>query len=194
MLRSIILIAIFWLSVYSSCSKQGSCDQTIYSFRLNISANPGIDSVALFDTVWFKIEESTQLMDLISNKIVDFSNAGNLSYVFALRKVISATEVLPAADSFHYFIKKGVNIPSLDPTRLREIKLIEEAGKYKLDVGFIPQKKGIYRVLVENSANVYIRDKPCIKAGFAIKFINADQHFYLGYNISGDQVYYLKVI
>jgi hypothetical protein len=61
-------------------------------------------------------------------------------------------------------------------------------------LGFVSIKKGIFRVLVESSANVYTRYKPCIIAGFGIKFSNPDQHFYLGYNISGEQVYYFKVI
>lgn len=193
MIRNIILIGIFWLSVYSSCNKNGPCNETVYSFKLNISANPGIDSIAVNDTLWFKIDESTQLNDFISNKTVNFSNASNLSYVFAIRKVISATEVIPAADSLSYFIRKGNNITSLDPTIFRVFGLAEETDRYKLEVGFIPQRKGIFRVLVESSANVYTKDKPCIKAGFGIKFSNADQHFYLGYNISGEQVYYFKV-
>jgi hypothetical protein len=139
------------------------------------------------------MNESTQLQDLNTNSIVDFSNAANLSFVFAIGKVILATSVLPAADSFNYVMRKGVNVSSIQLDLIREFKPVEEAGRYKLEVGFIARKKGIYRVLIENSANNYTRDKPCDKAGFAVKFTNADQHFYLGYNIWGDGVYYFKV-
>ena len=192
MIRIVILIGISWLSVYSSCGKNGPCNETVYSFKLNISANPGIDSIAVNDTLWFKIDESTQLTDVFTNKVVDFSNAKNLSYVFGIHKVVSSVSFTPAADSFLYVIKKGQYAGSLNPTYLREYFLQEETGRYKLELGFIPIKKGIFRVGLETAANVYTRDKPCIKAGFGIKFSNADQHFYLGYNIYGEQVYYFK--
>jgi hypothetical protein len=152
-----------------------------------------MDSIALNDTVWFKIDESVQLQDLSTNNLINFSNAANLSFVFGINKVISATVVLPTADSFSYFVRKGVNVSAIQLDLIREFKPIEEVGRYKLEVGFIPQKKGIFRVLIENSSNVYTRDKPCDKADFAVKFTNADQHFYLGYNIYGDGVYYFKV-
>ena len=194
LVKYFLLIIIFNIFVYSSCNKNGPCNETVYSFKLNISANPGTDSIAVNDTLWFKIDESTQLTDVFTNRVVDFSNAKNLSYVFAIHKVVSSVSFTPAADSFLYVIKKGQYAGSLNPTYLREYLLQEETGRYKLEVGFIPVKKGVFTVLVENSANVYTRDKPCIKAGFGIKFSNPDQHFYLGYNISGEQVYYFKVI
>jgi len=193
MLRSLILISIYFFSVYSSCNKGIFCNQNTYSFRANFTATPGIDSIVLNDTVWFIMDESVQLQDLNTNNLINFSNAGNLSFVFGINKVISATVILPAADSFSYFVRKGVNVSAIQLDLIREFKPVEEVGRYKLEVGFIPRKKGIYRVLIENSSNVYTRDKPCDKASFAVKFTNADQHFYLGYNISGEQVYYFKV-
>jgi hypothetical protein len=193
MIRSLILIGIYFLSIYSSCNKSIFCNQNTYSFLANFTASPAIDSIAINDTVWITMNESTQLQDLSTNNVVDFSNAANLSFVFGMRKVISATVFLPAADSFRYFVRKGVNVSAIKLDILREFKLVEEVGRYKLEVGFIPLKKGIYSVLIENSSNVYTRDKPCDKADFAVKFTNADQHFYLGYNIYGDGVYYFKV-
>jgi hypothetical protein len=139
------------------------------------------------------MNENTQLQDLNTNNTVNFSNAANLSFVFGMRKVISATEVLPAADSFSYVMRKGVNVSAIQLDLIREFKPVEEGGWYKLEVGFIVRRKGIYRVLIQNSANNYTHDRPCEKASFAVKFTNADQHFYLGYNIYSDGVYYFKV-
>lgn len=193
MFRSFLVILIFAVSIYSSCKKRSSCNQNNYNFQTNITASPGGDSIQLQDTLWFVIDDSVQLRDMNTNTLINFSNAANLSFVFGIDKVISATIILPAADSFQYIFKKGNNIPPLRPDELREFKLAEESNRYKLEVGFIPKSKGIYRVLVENSANVYTHDNPCDKASFAIKFINANQHFYLGYNIYGEGVYYFKV-
>lgn len=194
MIRYILLIIIFYISVYSSCSKTKECDRsTQYAFKLNISATPGTDSINLGDTLWFIINESTQLYDFISNATVDFSEAYNLSYVFAVHKVVSSTNFTPAADSFQYVVKTGQYVGSLNPTYLREYSFKEEGGRYKMEIGIVPQKKGVFTVLVETAANVFSRKHPCSKASFGIKFSNADQHFYLGYNISGEQVYYFKV-
>lgn len=193
MLKSLILIGIYIFSVYSSCNKSIFCSQNTYSFRANFIASPETDSIALNDTLWVTMNESTQFQDLSTNNAIDFSNAVNLSFVFAMSKVFSATSIFPAADSFSYIMRKGINVSSIHLDVIREFKPVEEAGRYKLEVGFIARKKGTYRVLIENSANVYTHDKPCEKAGFAVKFTNTDQHFYLGYNISGDGVYYFKV-
>jgi hypothetical protein len=53
----------------------------------------------------------------------------------------------------------------------------------------------VYRVGVENSANVFIHRDPCKRATINIGFLNANQHFYLGYTTPavGPQVYYFKV-
>lgn len=191
--RSLIIICIYIFSVYSSCSKRINCNQNIYSFRVNFTAIPAIDSIALNDTVWFTMNESTQLHDISTSNIIDFSNAANLSFVFGMGKMVSATSVLPAADSFNYVMRKGVNVSSIQLDLIREFKPVEETGRYKLEIGLVARKKGVYRVLIENSVNNYTYNKPCDKASFTVKFTNADQHFYLGYNISGDGVYYFKV-
>lgn len=183
----------FWVSVYSSCSKNNRCDRKSVLFKLNIAALPGTDSINLGDTLWFKIDESTKQKDYINGDTVDFSNATNLSYVFAIHKVISSTSFTPAADSFAYVIKTGNYVGSLNPTYLKEYSFVETGGRYKMEIGFVPQKLGIFRVGLESAANVISSKLPCVNATFEIKFSNPDQHFYLGYNISGEQVYYFKV-
>jgi hypothetical protein len=170
------------------------CDGNNYTFRASFTASPPIDSIAINDTLWFTLNESVQFQDISTNNIINFSNAANLSFVFGVRKVISATEVLPAADSFTYILRKGVNVSSIQPDLIREFKPVEETNRYKLDVGFVARKKGVYRVLIENSTNNYTQNKPCDKAAFLVRFTNTDQHFYLGYNISGEGIYYFKVI
>lgn len=190
---SAILIVVFIASVYGTCKRKLNCSENIYKFELNVTAIPGIDSITLNDTLWFSINESTQLKDLNSGNIITFDDAANLSLVFGIRKVISAQSVIPAADSFIYIIKKGSNVSSLDLSRLREFLLSEESANYKLEVGFVPLKKGVFRVLIEDASNVYRRRNSCPKAYFAVKFVNLDPHYYLGYNISGNGVYYFKV-
>jgi len=185
------LIFIYVAAVFATCKK--NCNNTTYNFKAGIIATPITDSIFLNDTLWFTIDESTQLKDTITNSFIDFKNAANLSFVFGIRLVISSQNFIPAAGAFNYIIKKGNLISSVDTSLFREFLVSEEGNRYKLQVGFLPKQAGIFRVLVENSSNVYLRDKSCYKANFAAKFTNADQHFYLGYNIGGDGVYYFKV-
>lgn len=190
LLPTMIFVSI--ATVFATCKKH-YCAPITYNFRIGITATPASDSIFLTDTLWFTIDESNQLRDTSTNNIIDFSSAGNLSFVFGIRQVFSAQNVLPAAGSFNYIIKKGALVSSSDTSLLREFVLIEENNRYKLEVGFVPKQTGTYRVLVENSANVYLRNNSCVKGNFSVKFTNLDQHFYLGYNIWGDGVYYFKV-
>jgi hypothetical protein len=194
MIRLVIFLGIWYVFTYSTCNKGSSCIRSEFNFSVSFTATPSYDSITLTDTVWFTLDESVVLKDYLSNNMITFSGASNLSFVFAIQKVQSASSVTPAADSFYYFIRKGSNINPLSPDKLREYKVAEEAGRYKLEVGFIPIKKGTFRILIENSANVYSKNFPCAKAGFGVMLSNPDQHIYLGYNIWGPGVYYFKVI
>lgn len=193
MKKKLILIGIIFIFVYASCYKSKDCNRSQqFAFTLPVSVSPGTDSINLGDTLWIKIEDSTLLYDSLSNSFINYSQAGNLSYVIAFLKVISATELLPVADSFNYVIKTGSYIGSLNPAALREYQPNEQIGKYTVELGIIAQKKGTFRVTIVNSANVYSKGYPCAKASFGVRF-NQDQHFYLGYNIWGPGVYYFKV-
>ncbi len=187
-----ILISIFLATVFATCRKN-NCKQSVYNFKVGIKARPNIDSIALSDTLWFTINESNELSDVNLNRPVLFKNAANLSFVFGIRKVISAQTIQPSVSSFNYVIRKGTNIQPFDPLLFKEFQLVEENNRYLLEVGFIAKEKGIFRVLTESAANVYTRDNQCDKAGFSIRYVDTDQHFYLGYNISGEGVYYFKV-
>lgn len=191
MRTKILLIA--FVSLCATCHKRIDCTQNIYNFKVGIKALPNTDSIPLNDTLWFAINESTELQDLNLNRPVPFKNAANLSFVFGVWQVLGARELQPGVSSFDYVIKKGVNIRPLNPSFLKEFQLAEESNRYLLEVGFIPRTKGVFRVLTENAANVYTKDNPCDKASFSVNYVDTDQHFYLGYNISGEGVYYFKV-
>jgi hypothetical protein len=195
-IRILLLSAIFYATTYSSCKKGGiGCNDRQYVFNIGITASPGFDSIRVNDTLWFNMNESSTLTDQLSGQQVNFSGAQNLGFAFGIRSVISASQVLPAADSFSYFVREGINIDPPNPSYIRNYQLKESGGFYKLEVGLIAKKKGVYRVLVENSANIYTRDRPCDKATFQVQFLNPDPHFYLGYTTpaAGAQVYYFKV-
>ncbi|MBS1758777.1 MAG: hypothetical protein JST23_01540 [Bacteroidetes bacterium] len=193
MKKKLILIGIIFIFVYASCYKSKDCNRAQrFAFTLPVSVSPGTDSINLGDTLWIKIEDSTLLYDSLSNSFINYSQAGNLGYNFAFLKVISATELLPIADSLVYIIKAGYYAGTLNPLAMRAYRLMEDKGKYNLELGILPQTRGVYRVMVEPSANVYSKGYPCAKTSFGVRF-NQDQHFYLGYNIWGPGVYYFKV-
>lgn len=194
--KNVIIGALILTSVIcicGDCNKRKDCNELPYAFSTTIRAQPITDSINLSDTLWFVINDSVVLRDARSGEYVNFRNAKNLSLVFGIRKVISATNRPAAADSFQYYVRKGSLVsPSSNADLIREFRLIEEGNRYKLEVGFIALRQGVFDILVENSSNVYT-DWTCRKASFSIMFSNTDQHFYLGYNISGGGVYYFKV-
>lgn len=178
---------------FATCRKRIDCQQTVYNFDVGIKARPNLDSIFLNDTLWFAINESAELQDIISGRKVSFKNAANLSFVFGVWKVVGPQELEPGVSAFDYVLRKGKNIQPTQVSFLKEFQLIGDDNKYALEVGFVAKQRGVYRVLIERAANVYTQDNPCEKANFSVHFVETDQHFYLGYNISGAGVYYFKV-
>jgi len=186
-----ILLLTYITSVFATCKKE-NCSENNYSFLLGVQARPDTDSIRVGDTLWVRIDESNQLRDQSTGQVIDFSEAANLSFVFGLGKVISAIQVDDAAAFFDYYIRKGKYVGSFNTSRFRNFGLDELNGRYYLEIGFIPKQTGIYRILIERAANVYTRRRLCDRSTFSPEFQNTNQHFYLGYNISGEGVYYFK--
>jgi len=182
-MKSVFYFLIFFTCIYATCHKQWDCSQTVYSFEGNYKAYPNFDSIHINDTIWLELNMSTQLKDLLTGQVIDYSGAENLGMAMGYLELIGGSfsdpGSIPAANNFNNVLIKGRELPSLSPEQTRAFRFIEENGIYKFKLGVVPKKKGLFAIGPGNSANVYTSKNKCAKAGFNLTFNDTDQHIYL---------------
>lgn len=191
-----ILGIILLATTYSTC-KKNECLNVEYAFTLPIIAHPDLDSVNINDTIWFEVNQPVSMKDYITNSNIIFSGAVNLGTNIGFQEVLSATQFVSSAGLFKYYLVSGSETTNSDASLYRVYLLTEYNDNYILKLGVAPQKKGVFRILFGNPANVYTRNNTCAKANFTNNFVNTNQHFYLYPGSSGTPpgggVYYFKV-
>jgi hypothetical protein len=166
-------------SIYAQCNKRLDCDNTVYNFEMGIKAYPDRDSINVGDTIWLEVNEPTTLKDAFSGKMIDYSDAANLSTTIGIAELISANQVNTNGNTFFtFFSQYGNEVVRPDTNNFREYRLTEISNMYKFKVAVIPKKIGIYKMFIGSAANVYRRRDQCTKAGFALNFVSTNQHLY----------------
>ncbi len=193
----LFFLLIACVSIYASCSKRFDCSQNIHSFEAFYKAYPDKDSLQIGDTIWLELNAPTQLKDVATGQLVDFSGAVNfgpsIRYLEFTGGSIQMPSGIPAANSFENILIRGTTIQSDKPDQVRSFDCIEENNMYRFKVGIVPKKKGIFAIAPGDAAGVYRKVSPCDKAGFKLTFIDTDQHLYWyqndrpGYQISDSE-------
>lgn len=183
----IVVLGISTIIFLNSCGKNGlGCANTTYNFQIGVKAYPDRDSIFVGDTLWLKINGPTSLKDIESNRIVDYSGAENLGSAIGFAKLISNNNAIDAANSFNYYLIKGVNVSNPYINKVREYLFSESNNKYVFQLGIIPKEKGGFKVFVGSSANVYRKNDKFTKAYFKINFEDTNQHLYFNKIIAPD--------
>jgi hypothetical protein len=176
---TIFLSLLFALLMSSTCRK--NCVERNYSFSINVTARPNLDSININDTIWLELDALTSLTDNNSGNTIDFSNAGNLSTVIQAGRFVGGNILNPgvvdADNEFEFTVIKGTALQNNSGV-ITEIKPIENNGRYLVKCGIIPKAKAIYGIAISNAANVSRITEKCDKAGFSITFANTNQHLY----------------
>ncbi len=198
-----LLFIIVITSIYSTCKKGGlGCANAIYSFKISENLTPDKDSILIGDTIFLKVNALTNLNDLQSGNLVDYSNVTNLGNVVTFLRFLSPDKVQGAINNFKLIMLKGAKVNSVDPLSQQEVLFGEESGAYKLNLAIVAKDTGRFVITIGNSANVYRKNDNCTKANFTISFDGVDQHFYLLHLWRPDlvldeqgktKVYYFKV-
>lgn len=160
-----------------------ACRQVIYSFEMPFQVYPNLDSIRINDTIWLTSATSVKLNDLKTNQIVDYSGATNLgtdiSYLELTGGDFSNPGAIPAANNFENVLIEGSQDESSYPERTRQFKLAETNQMYKLKLGIIPKKKGLFSIGPGDAGYVYRKTDECTKASFSLVFKETNQHLYL---------------
>ena len=181
--RLLVLVTILRFAVYANCNKKTFCSQQLYSFSINIQTVPDLDSVHINDTIWFTSNSPVNLIDNMSQTVINFSGASNLGTVTQFLKFIggSVTDpgVTPAANNFDVVLINGVVVTNpINPEKNREFRFEQSQNRYLFKLGVIPKFLGTYSIAITDAANVYRAENECDKANFSITFSNTNQHLY----------------
>ncbi len=176
-------LLISYLGIYASCNKNFDCRGTVFSFEAFYKARPDKDSIRINDTIWIELNTSTQLRDLTSNRVIDYSEAGNFGTVIGYVEIIGGDLLhpggIPAANNFENVLINGSAVHPLRPEQLREFLFEEKNGMYLFKVGIVPKKTGLFMIGAENAAGVYQKNDKCRKSNFSLTFKDTNQHLYL---------------
>lgn len=183
-MRVFVILFISISCTYAECRKGGiACRQVIYSFEAPFKVLPDIDSISINDTIWLTSAISVQLKDIMTNQVIDYSGAANLgtdlSYLEFTGGSFSDPGAMPAANSFENALIEGIPGKSSYPERTRDFKFVEVNKMYKLRIGIIPKKKGLFSIGPGDAGYVYREKDKCTKASFNLIFRDTDQHLYL---------------
>jgi len=183
MKNTIYCLLICYIGIWASCNKNFDCRGTIHNFEAFYKAYPDADSIHVGDTIWIELSTSTQLKDVTTGEMINFSDAGNFGTVIGYGEMTGGDVInpggIPAANDFESIVINGTSVPPLRPEELREFLFEEKNGMYLFKVGIIPKKKGLFMISPSDASNVYQKSNNCRKSNFRLTFKETDKHLYL---------------
>jgi hypothetical protein len=166
-------------TIFSTCKKGGlGCTNTVYNFKIPESITPDKDSIKTGDTLFLNVSTSSNLSDLQTGIVVNYSNTENLGNVVTLLRFSPMNMTAGAINNFNFHLLNGREVNAVDPLSQKDVLFAENNGDYIFSLAIIAKDTGRYALTIGDAANVYRKNDKCTKAGFAINFGNTDQHFY----------------
>lgn len=196
------MLVVAFTTTFSTCKKGGlGCASTVYNFQIAAKIHPDLDSIHIGDTIWIELNTSTNLTDVTSNKIINFSEAENLGTAVGFGNYSILNNPVPSANSFSTILITGKKIDNPDTLQIREYLFEERNNEYIFKLGIVAKEMGVFGIGLSNAQNVYRSSDQCSKAFFNITLQDTHQHYYLNPNINSSNTdtskptgsYYFKV-
>jgi hypothetical protein len=174
-----LAIVIFGILFINSGCHKSFCTPHHYNFSINNTIfYPELDSMAVGDTLFFKSETPTNLINIADGKAIDYGKASNFGSIIGFTELVGLNQTNGAVDDFIIISNKGKiytdnSVPS--PDRVKQAIFAEENGEYLLSFAVIPQKKGIYALGTGDMPDVV---KNCDRSAISMKITNVDPHLH----------------
>ncbi|HEY8935542.1 MAG TPA: hypothetical protein VIM65_10000 [Cyclobacteriaceae bacterium] len=191
-IRNTFLIVVFILLMpFTSCDPP---EGPSYAFSVTASISPSRDTVSVGDTLYLESSFPTKLPDNRTGKIVDYSNSVDLSgsIGFADFNKFGTTTDSTTTKYMHYVVVEGdvYNDKSMPVYwNGNRTRYEEKDGYYKLKIGMIPQKKGMYQFSLGNPFSNGQAGHSNRSASFTISFVNTEQHLHYYEDLYGQFSY-----
>lgn len=126
----------------------------VYSFAVTAHFTPEQDSLQVGDTLYLVSEFPSTMVPVGGQDDVVYTNSTGIGNTLGVLELAANKSTLDAVSSFDYFnvsgeIYNSKKIPT--PERVQQLRYKEVGGKYQLKVGLIPEKEGMFSLMVEIS-------------------------------------------
>ncbi|MDX2306401.1 MAG: hypothetical protein NW226_26565 [Microscillaceae bacterium] len=176
------LLSLGLLFLMTSCPD--SCLDISYNFEVTSYFTPEIDSISLGDTLYLISEFPTDLEDVLTSSLIDYSNAKTIGGILGVSELIPNDSKTPtgAVSQFKYIAINGKifndkTVPS--PEVFQQLSYEETSSTYRLKIGLIPTKKGVYFLTNGDALSRGRKESNCESASFSMQVSNQDQNLYL---------------
>ncbi len=182
--KTVLLITATQFLFSGTCKKEGSkpCAMaTPYSFNVTSEFLPQKEIYNVGDSIFLRSSFPKQLINLISNQQVDYSNSlgvgGNCNFgvLDTVNKSISE-----GLNKFNVFAITGSNSPINSSSNLGlNVQFKETPTGYELIIGILLISKGIFSVVLTDLGSQGLRGKDCTNAGFNMTVTNSNKNLNL---------------
>ncbi len=177
-----IFIAFTVAIVLCSCPSK-VCFDANYSFNVNSSIKPDLDSIHVGDTIYLLSSFPSTLKDQNSGQEINYTEATNIGSDLRIGRLEDGNPIpVDAVADFNYVSVNGriyndKNIAS--PNGIQQLSYQEINGMYLLKIGVIAKRQGIYALGVGNGLSTGRKGgRGCEKARFNVTLDNTAQHVY----------------
>lgn len=182
-LQIVLLITATQFLFGSSCNKDGTkpCRDARYSFNVTSEFYPQKEIYNVGDTIFLNSIIPKNLIDLISNQQIDYSNSLGISGNFNTLKMDTINKL--AIEGLNNF--KVVNLTgsstviSNSPNLGINIFFSESANAYNAKFGLKLESKGLFYIGVTDLSSQGLRGQDCTNAGFNMTVTNSNKNLHL---------------
>ena len=176
---SLALIIIAGLSLMGC---PGECTGPTYQFNTTVHMYPEMESLVRGDTLWIESVTSTTLRDKRSGQDIHFNNAVNFGSTIRVSELQSGLDTLiDAVNSFTRLAVDGqvYTDTKFAPARVLQFKYVQIGEQYRLRLGLVCQRKGIFALSISGASNVHqLGMTPCQGASIQVETDNIDNHLH----------------
>ena len=183
-LKLVLLITATPILFGSSCNKNGSkpCTRvTPYSFNVTSEFSPQKEIYNVGDTIFLISSFPKQLINIISNQQVDYSNSlaigGNCNFGILDTVTKSISEGL---SKFNVLAITGSSTLINSSSNLGlNVQFKETSTNYELKISILLISKGIFSVVMTDLSSQGLRGQNCTNAGFSMTVTNSNKNLNL---------------
>ena len=158
------------------------CPDAAYQFAITVALTPDVDSVRVGDTLRVRASFPSQLRDLRSGQMVDYSNATLISSTLFIDNITAGTFINAGGVKDFAFVNKVGNVYTdqnlTSQDRVKQVDYKAVGNRYELDAAIIPVKKGIYSIAFSNGGSKSRQgSKTCEQAEFEVSVLSSKRNY-----------------
>ncbi len=183
-IKKVLLITAIPFICAASCNKNNTkpCAKSAYSFTVTSQWSAQKETYNVGDTIFLISTFSKNLLDLISNTNVDYSNSLGIGGNITTSLMDTSTHLIKDAAFNSFTIIPFVGNASFianNPAKGVNINFAESNSLYEIRIAVILKQKGLFQLAITNLSSQGIKGNNCTNAGFDMTVTNTNKNLNL---------------